>query len=100
MQTLLEGKIIRGIYYFLAKIRGADIIMGRILLEGLRYPDVVYKVANDAILIQTRSVQNVVSLEKYIAILTEGCGVYKRETDIFWRYTLYSFVMYPSNSKW
>ena len=33
----------------------------------IKYPDVVYKVANDAILIQTRCVQSVVSLEKYIS---------------------------------
>ena len=32
----------------------------------IKYPDVVYKVANDAILIQTRCVQSVVSLEKTV----------------------------------
>ena len=34
----------------------------------ITYPDVVYKVANDAILIQTRCVQSVVSLEKGLPV--------------------------------
>ena len=33
----------------------------------ITYPDVVYKVAIDAILIQTRCVQSVVSLEKNVS---------------------------------
>ena len=33
----------------------------------ITYPDVVYKVATDAILIQTRCVQSVVSLEKNVS---------------------------------
>ena len=39
----------------------------KILLEVLRYPDVVYKVATAAILIQTRGEQSVLSLEKSFA---------------------------------
>ena len=37
--------------------------------QFITYPDVVYKVATAAILIQTRGVQSVLSLEKYVVVI-------------------------------
>ena len=42
-------------------------------MQHITYPDVVYKVANDAILIQNRCVLSVVSLVMYICWFDIGC---------------------------
>ena len=51
-------------------------------MQLITYPDVVYKVPNDAILIQTRCVQSVVSLEMYICWLNIGCASLKYKIPI------------------